>query len=69
MYSCNTGYRLIGNSSRTCQNGEWNGEEPTCISKYVKDILSRVCLIFIVQLYEGSNGILSLMIRCTSPTF
>ena len=30
-YSCNTGYNLMGNSTRTCQaTGQWNGSEPTC---------------------------------------
>ena len=30
-YSCNTGYNLVGNSTRTCQaTGNWSGSEPTC---------------------------------------
>ena len=30
-YSCNTGYNLVGNSTRTCQaTGMWSGSEPTC---------------------------------------
>ena len=30
-YSCNGGYKLIGDSSRTCRpNGRWSGQEPTC---------------------------------------
>ena len=30
-YSCNTGYNLIGGSTRTCQaTGEWNASIPTC---------------------------------------
>ena len=32
--SCNTGYILRGNSSRTCQStGQWSGTQPTCDSK------------------------------------
>ena len=34
-YSCNTGYNLVGNSTRTCQaTGEWNGSAPTCQGVY-----------------------------------
>ena len=31
-YTCNTGYRLEGESSQTCQqNGAWNGTAPQCL--------------------------------------
>ena len=30
-YTCNTGYQLTGNSTRTCQfDGTWSGSSPTC---------------------------------------
>ena len=30
-YSCNTGYNLVGDSTRACQaTGEWSGSTPTC---------------------------------------
>ena len=30
-YSCNTGYNLVGDSTRTCQaTGKWSGSAPTC---------------------------------------
>ena len=30
-YSCNTGYSLVGSSTRTCQaTGNWSGNSPTC---------------------------------------
>ena len=33
-YSCDTGYTLVGDSTRTCQaDGMWSGNEPTCISE------------------------------------
>ncbi|CAH1248686.1 CSMD3 [Branchiostoma lanceolatum] len=31
-YKCNTGYKLIGSSTQTCQaNGQWLGIAPTCV--------------------------------------
>ena len=31
IYSCDTGYNLVGNNTRTCQaTGQWSGNEPTC---------------------------------------
>ena len=36
IYSCNTGYNLVGNSTRTCQAiGNWSGSAPTCQGVYV----------------------------------
>ena len=30
-YSCNTGYNLVGSSSRRCSStGRWSGSKPTC---------------------------------------
>ena len=30
-YSCNTGYKLVGDSTHTCQaTGNWSGSAPTC---------------------------------------
>ena len=35
-YSCNTGYNLVGDSTRTCNaTGKWSGSEPTCEGVYV----------------------------------
>ena len=37
-YSCNTGYNLVGDSTRTCQaTGEWSGSAPTCQGVYVSE--------------------------------
>ena len=31
-FTCNTGYELISNNSRTCQsNGSWSGSDDMCI--------------------------------------
>ena len=52
-YTCNTGYNLVGNSTRTCQDaGNWSQSAPTCdgmllngdlnfFKKYTRNI--RVC--------------------------
>ena len=35
-YSCNTGYNLVGDSTRTCQaTGMWSGSAPTCQSMFL----------------------------------
>ena len=35
-YSCNTGYNLVGNSTRTCQATRmWSGRAPTCQGEIV----------------------------------
>ena len=30
-YHCDDGYQLIGDEVRRCVDGEWTGQEPTCI--------------------------------------
>lgn len=36
MYSCNTGYMLSGDRTRTCQDtGMWSGTQPTCQREFV----------------------------------
>ena len=35
-YSCNTGYNLVGDRTRTCQaEGNWSGSAPTCEGMYI----------------------------------
>ena len=46
-YSCNRGYNLVGDSTRTCQaRGNWSGSAPTCQGVY---FLTWPCL-SIIQL-------------------
>ena len=40
-YSCNTGYSLVGDSTRTCQaTGIWSGSEPACQGVYVYKLIN-----------------------------
>ena len=35
IYTCKSGYELVGDSTRSCEmNGKWNGTEPSCKSMY-----------------------------------
>ena len=35
-YSCDTGYILVGNNTRTCQaGGAWSGNEPICQGMHI----------------------------------
>ena len=39
-YSCDSGYGLIGNNTRTCLGtGNWSGRKPTCMSKLGSHLL------------------------------
>ena len=34
-YSCNSGYQLVGNTTRVClSSGEWSDSEPVCQCKF-----------------------------------
>ena len=44
-YSCNTGYKLVGTGTHTCQaTGVWSGSLPTC-----KRMLLPTCICSFVQ--------------------
>ena len=48
-YSCNTGYNLVGNRTRTCQaTGNWSGSEPTCQGVLLKDDLTLLIYTYII---------------------
>ena len=49
-YSCNTGYALVGDSTRTCQaTGEWSESEPTCQGI----VLKRDVILFCTQIHAN----------------
>ena len=40
-YSCNTGYNLVGDGTRTCQaTGVWSGNAPTCQGTAVGNLVT-----------------------------
>ena len=52
-YRCNTGYNLVGNSTRTCQaTGNWSYSEPTCQGM----LLHSSCLWSFCEGSEISSG-------------
>ena len=43
-YSCNTGYNLVGSSTRTCQATRvWSGSAPTCPGVYFVELSTKSC--------------------------
>ena len=45
-YTCNVGFELQGESTRTCQsNSQWSGNAPTCERMLVHCALNSLCLI------------------------
>ncbi len=55
MYECHFGYALIGDEYRTCQeNGEWDGEEPSCICKYILKLGKAVSAVWNVYSPAGT---------------
>ena len=45
-YSCDTGYNLVGDSTRTCQaTGNWSGSAPTCQGMLLEaDVTLFMCI-------------------------
>ena len=44
-YSCNTGYNLVGESTRTCQEiGNWSGRAPTCQGVCVYELINPMVM-------------------------
>ena len=46
-YTCNAGYQLFGDATRTCNfNGQWTSAEPFCSRKYMYMYL-YMCLVMV----------------------
>ena len=59
IYSCNTGYNLVGDSTRTCQaTGNWSGSAPTCQSMYVINPFPPSDGVHIMATYWHTVGLL-----------
>ena len=57
-FTCNTGYELTGNDTRTCQSdGSWSGSDPMCRQGNVTKICvhTQTAIKFNVVLHEWIN--------------
>ena len=55
VFECNAPYELVGSAQRQCINGEWTGQQPTCIRKitrvnYTIIIVSRIAIVLCLSL-------------------
>ena len=58
-YSCGTGYKLVGNKARTCQeDGRWSGIKPKCEGLYIWDKIDHSNI---------NLNIVFIEIRCLPP--
>ena len=45
LYTCNTGFILVGDSTLTCRgDGQWSGSPPVCNRKYLSKMYTRLLL-------------------------
>ena len=44
-YTCNDGFKLVGDESREClYDGRWNGSEPTCTREALMHMILCMCM-------------------------
>ena len=49
-YSCDTGYILVGDNTRTCQaTGVWSGSTPSCQGTFLCIVEASICLCKLVE--------------------
>ena len=66
-YSCNIGYNLVGDSTRTCQaTGVWSGSAPTCEGMFYSAVstIKEICEVS----YMYKVMFLSIVVDCGSVT-
>ena len=66
-YNCNTGYNLVGDSTRTCQAvGVWSGSAPTCVGMFYSAVstIKEICEVN----YMYKIMFLSTVVDCGSLT-
>ena len=52
-YSCNTGYNLVGSSTRTCQaTRRWSGSAPTCPRMLLLKLVSMYRIILVLHKFK-----------------
>lgn len=51
-YTCFDGYELLGEDTRICQDdGDWSGDEPLCIRKWVDKFIFTFKVIYTITAY------------------
>ena len=70
-YTCNSGYELVGQSTRICQNnGQWSGDAPTCDSKAIVSCLYSVFAIYHANfpIHDSTVSKLTRSTKCPSTS-
>ena len=52
-YHCDNGYELIGDDTRRCVDGEWTGQEPTCIRMSLPHIACKIIISILYLFFQS----------------
>ena len=60
-YTCDSSYELVGDEVRRCVDGEWTGQEPTCIRVSLPQTAYTIIILFYLpelcdELSDPTNG-------------